>query len=68
MLSFDGVLDNTLLFYSTLVAALHFNENIARKQRTTAYGDAMYSLHYPKYKAGGHIVRKVLVDPTYGKN
>ena len=50
------------------MTALHFNENVVRKQRTTAHGNEMYALHYPKHKAGEHIVWKVLVDPTYGEN
>ncbi|KAF3847116.1 hypothetical protein F7725_020144 [Dissostichus mawsoni] len=51
----------------TILAALHFNENSQRAQQATRAGNQMYSLHYPKYKQGGHIVRKVLDNATFGK-
>ena len=34
----------------------------------TSAGERRYSILFPKYKKGGHIVRKVLVDCTYGKS
>ena len=49
------------------LAALHFNENSARDQACTAEGEKRFDLVFPKYKKGGYIVRKVTVDPTYGK-
>ena len=33
----------------------------------TNTGDKIYQVLYPKYKKGGHIVRKVLEKCTYGK-
>ena len=50
------------------LAALHFNENASRKQAVTLKGEEHYDILFPKYKKGGHIVRKVTVDPTYGKS
>ncbi|KAI8510666.1 hypothetical protein Bbelb_115820 [Branchiostoma belcheri] len=48
------------------LAALHFNENADRAHRQTGDGDLMYSVHYPKHKQGGYIVRKVLEQPSFG--
>ena len=31
----------------------------------TAKGEERYDILYPKFKKGGHIVRKVTVNPTY---
>lgn len=57
-----------ILFFDRLqIAALHFNENAGREQSTTKIGEKQYNVVFPKYKRGGYIVRKVLVDPTYGK-
>ena len=30
-------------------------------------GDERYDILFPKYKKGGHSVRKVTVDPAYSK-
>ena len=49
------------------LAALHFNENACRDQAITKKGEGRYDILFPKYKKGGHIVRNVTVDPTYGK-
>lgn len=54
-----------LSLYRLALAALHFNENASRKQAVTAKGQECYDILYPKYKKGGHIVRKVTVNPTY---
>ncbi|XP_066275662.1 uncharacterized protein [Branchiostoma lanceolatum] len=49
-----------------ILAALHFNENAPRTQaKRMRDGGDMYSLHYPKYKKGGYIVRKVLEKATF---
>ena len=50
------------------LAALHFNENAHRKQAVTKTGEPRYNIVFPKYKKGGHVVKKVAKDPTYGKN
>ena len=49
------------------LAALHFNENSSREQATTSSGEERFDVLFPKYKKGGHIVRKVTVNPTYSK-
>lgn len=49
------------------LAALHCNENANREQAKTKSGEERYSIVYPKYKQGGHIVRKIITNPTYGK-
>ena len=51
--------------YRLALAALHFNESASRKQAVTAKGQEHYDILYPKYKKGGHIVRKVTVNPTF---
>lgn len=48
------------------LAALHFNENAARKQATTSTGESRYDIVFPKYKKGGYVVKKVIEDPTFG--
>lgn len=50
------------------LACLHFNENASRKQAVTLQGEERYDILFPKYKKGGHIVRKVTVNPTYSKS
>ena len=50
-----------------LLAAMHFNENIDRQQAETKSGDKRYKISFPKYKKGGHIVREIKDDPTYGE-
>ena len=49
--------------------AIHFNENSQRTHAVTKKGDKRYDIIYiyPKYKKGGHVVQKVLVDATYSK-
>ncbi|XP_063052185.1 uncharacterized protein LOC134446823 [Engraulis encrasicolus] len=49
-----------------ILAALHFNENANREQRSRKDGEKMFSLRFPKYKKGGYIVRKVLTEPSFG--
>ncbi len=50
-----------------MVAALHFNENSERQQKTTRAGELEFAVSYPKSKYGEHTVKKILEDPTYGK-
>jgi hypothetical protein len=49
------------------LAALHYNENSGRKQAETKEGEKRYALLYPKYKGGGHIVRKLMEESTFSK-
>ena len=48
------------------LAAMHYNETAQRKQAVTNQGEEQYSVLFPKYKKGGHTVRKVLEDCSYG--
>lgn len=45
---------------------LHYNENSGRQQAETKRGEKRYAVLYPKYKKGGHIVRKLMEHCTYG--
>lgn len=49
------------------MAALHFNENSNREQAKTKEGNECYDIVYPKFKKGGHTVKKVTVKQTYGE-
>ena len=55
--------------YRLYLAALyiHYNENGGRKQAETKKGEKRYAILYPKFKKGGHIVRKLKEDCSYGK-
>ena len=55
------------MIFRLALAALHFNENSSREQAVTASGEERFDILFPKYKKGGHIVRKVTVNPTYSK-
>lgn len=54
-----------MLCYRVQIAVLHFNENANRKQATTAEGEERFDVLFPKYKAGGYVVKKVKVEPTF---
>ncbi|XP_019859639.1 PREDICTED: uncharacterized protein LOC109587862 [Amphimedon queenslandica] len=47
------------------LAALHYNENGNKKQSFTKEGKGQYSISFPKYKQGGHIVRQLKTKSTY---
>ena len=49
------------------IAVLYFNENSNREQSVTLDGEERFDVLFPKYKAGGYVVKKVKVDPTFGK-
>ena len=44
---------------------LHFNEYANREQAVTAQGENLFDIIFPKFKQGGHVVKKVTVNPTY---
>ena len=46
---------------------MHYNENSEREQVTTVDGVQRFSVLFPKYKRGGHIVRRLMTDPTFSK-
>ena len=56
-----------LIYYRLQLAALHYNENANKKQAKTKDGEDRYSVCFPKYKKGGYIVRKIMVESTHGK-
>lgn len=56
-----------IILHRLQLAALHYNENSKRGQAKTKTGDKRYAVHFPKYKKGGYIVRKLLAECTYGK-
>lgn len=49
------------------IAALHFNENGNRQQRSTQDGTPMYSVSFPKSRKGEGIAKEIKVQQTYGK-
>ena len=49
------------------IAALHFNENSHKEQAETRDGQRRYSISFPKYKQGHHIVREIATPSTYSK-
>ena len=58
---------STNLYYRLQLPALHHNENANKKQAKTEDGKDRYSLCFPKYKKGGYIVRKIMVESTHGR-
>lgn len=56
-----------MVFFSLLLAGMHYNENGGRATYTTEEGKEISTLHFPKFKGGGYIVRRVTVAPTYGR-
>uniref|UniRef100_A0A9J8CEC9 Uncharacterized protein n=1 Tax=Cyprinus carpio carpio TaxID=630221 RepID=A0A9J8CEC9_CYPCA len=47
------------------LAALHFNENAGRPQATTAAGEPLFKVVFPKYKKGQCSAKPVKVEPTF---
>jgi len=56
-----------ILHDRTFLAGLYYNENAAREVATTKEGQQRYTVRFPKYKHGGHIVKKILQAATYSK-
>ncbi|ELT91270.1 hypothetical protein CAPTEDRAFT_202386 [Capitella teleta] len=48
-----------------LLAVMHFNENSNRQSKISRDGKEQYSIHYPKYRKGDPIVRKIKTAPTH---
>ena len=66
------IVDNELrfnyLYNRTVLAGLHFNENAGRPAATTKRGGLQrYAVRFPKYKSGGHVVKKIIQAATYSK-
>ncbi|XP_071950193.1 uncharacterized protein [Antedon mediterranea] len=49
-----------------LLAVFHYNENSDRIQARTKDGDLQYAIAFPKAKQGGHTVKKVMTECTFG--
>lgn len=62
-----GYIIMTLVILRLQLAALHFNENSGRDQALTKQGSKRFDVIFPKYKKGGYVVQKVLVNATYSK-
>jgi receptor-type tyrosine-protein phosphatase zeta len=50
-----------------LLAVMHFNENSNRQSKISRDGKEQYSIHYPKYRKGDPIVRRIKTAPTHSK-
>ena len=56
------------IFYTHVLASLHFNENVKRETHQSKDGRDYIKVTYPKFKVGEEVVREVAVPPTYSKN
>lgn len=45
---------------------MHFNENAVRSPTITSKGKLVYKLRFPKAGKGGHTVKPVKTEPTFG--
>lgn len=50
-----------------ILAALHFNENMAKEQARKQDRAQRWKVSYPKFKKGGAVVRPVKESDTYGE-
>ena len=51
----------------TIIASLHYNENLQREAQLTKDGKIYYQVTFPKFKAGDEVVRVTPVPATYSK-
>ena len=56
----------SLLFYRTILAALHFNYNLKRESKTDNEGRPVLQVKYSKFKEGEATVREAKVSINYG--
>ncbi|KAG1928205.1 uncharacterized protein LOC120477297 [Pimephales promelas] len=47
------------------LAGLHFNENAGRPQATTAAGEPLFKVVFPKHKKGQYFAKPVKFEPTF---
>ena len=60
-------LPSTNMFISRhIIAAVHFNNNLHRDDKTNKDGSQQIKVVYPKFKNGAASVRNVKVKPNYG--
>jgi hypothetical protein len=57
---------NIIIVYRLSLAAMHYNENNERPQALSKDGRRQFSMLFPKYKKGDHIVREIKENSTYG--
>ena len=62
----DFNLFRSLLFYRTILAALHFNYNLNRESKTDGQGRPTLYVTYPKIKEGEGTVKEAKVSANYG--
>ena len=48
------------------LAALHYNENSKRAQAVKKDGTGRNRIVFPKYKVGGHTLRRIPTESTFG--
>ena len=66
-LNYNKYYTYTLIHIRLQISALHFNENSNKQHAKTKEGQKKYSISFPKYKKGGHIVRRIKENSTYSK-
>ena len=66
-LAFENFTKYMNIFYSLLLAILHYNENSGRSQALNRDGKPIYVIRLPKYKKGEHTVQAKLVPPSFSK-
>eukprot|EP00112_Aurelia_sp_Birch-Aquarium-sp1_P022648 Seg6462.1 transcript_id=Seg6462.1/GoldUCD/mRNA.D3Y31 product="hypothetical protein" protein_id=Seg6462.1/GoldUCD/D3Y31 len=52
-------------FCRTIIASLHYNENLHREAQLTKDGKIYYQVTFPKFKSGDEVVRVTPVPATY---
>ena len=55
-------------FSRLTLAAMHYNHNSGRKQAVKKGLKKRFSVLFPKYKKGGHIVREIKTQSSYGES
>ena len=54
------------VFFRTILAAMHFNENSEKRQIVNKSGESRWQVSYPKYKKDGGVVKPAKAKYTYG--
>ena len=64
---FVRLLISTFNLCRTIIASLHYNENLQREAQVTKDGKICYQVTFPKFKSGDEVVRVTPVPGTYSK-
>ena len=56
-----------IYLFSTMLAAMHYNENSMRQLATTQHGNLRFGIKYPKYKKRQYILKEIHVPATFSK-